>query len=320
MLSGVNPGEQLARGEEAWRRSRPVSVRAQSVLYRNSYQDIDRSLASLARSADLAVSGGACSGPVHVRLGDSSPMPCLSNSELTELQRTYRNEVVITYDFFGENLGSARGHNRLAASGGSDFLLIYNPNVIASPVLLQEMLKPFENGGIGIVEAKQLPLEHPKEYDRQTGETGWATTACALTPAELFHRVGEFDADSFFMYCDDVDYSWRVRLAGFKVIFQPSAVVFHDKRLSTEGTWQPTTAEHYYSAEAGLMLAHKWSRPELVTSILSVFNNSDNELWQKAAKNFESKRAAGALPEPLDPQHTVGEFVDGMYARHRYEL
>lgn len=55
-----------------------------------------------------------------------------------------------------------------------------------------------------------------------------------------------------------------VRLAGYKVIYVPSAVAFHDKRVSANAEWQPTNAERYYSAEAALFMAYKWSNPERV--------------------------------------------------------
>jgi len=37
----------------------------------------------------------------------------------------------------------------------------------------------------------------------------------------------------FFMYCEDVDLSWRLRLLGYRIIFAPDAVVYH--RLSATG-------------------------------------------------------------------------------------
>jgi len=33
---------------------------------------------------------------------------------------------------------------------------------------------------------------------------------------ELFLELQGFDADTFFLYCDDVDLSWRVRLAAIR--------------------------------------------------------------------------------------------------------
>jgi len=37
----------------------------------------------------------------------------------------------------------------------------------------------------------------------------------------------------FFMYCEDVDLSWRLRLLGYTIIYAPSAVAYH--RLSATG-------------------------------------------------------------------------------------
>ena len=138
----------------------------------------------------------------------------------------------------------------MSKSNGADIFLIQNPDVIVAPRLIEIMVTEFNRPGVGMVEAKQLPIEHPKDYDPQTGETGWATTACTMIPAPLFRELNGFDAESFFLYCDDVDFSWRVRLSGLKVIFQPAAVAFHDKRLTREGRWVATASERYYCLEA----------------------------------------------------------------------
>ncbi len=147
----------------------------------------------------------------------------------------FMNEFDFSYQFFGENLGSAKGHNELAKDASADFLLILNPDIVVSPRFLQHLVSSFKDESTGIAEGKQIPIEHPKDYDIRTGETSWASTACAMTPTHLFHKLGGFDSETFFLYCDDVDYSWRVREAGFKVIFVPAAVVFHDKRIGAEG-------------------------------------------------------------------------------------
>ena len=103
-------------------------------------------------------------------------------------------------------------------------------------------------------------------------------------------------------------------------MFQPAAICFHDKRLSDEATWQSTGAESYYSAEAGLMMAHKWSRPDLVKSALNFFVGSGDTNLEKAAKVFLDREAAGTLPKPRDPKHKIAEFDGFMYAKHRFEL
>ena len=299
--------------------TRPATVRVQSVVYGNEYKSIERAVLSLGRSAELAIEGGHLSR-VEVAYGDSSPTPCLSDDQIGQLRALYPDALTIEYDFFGGNLGSARGHNRLAANATTDFLVIQNPDVVVSPRLLETLLATFESDATGMAEAKQLPIEHPKDYDPSTGETSWASTACAMIPLPLFQRIGGFDADTFFLYCDDVDFSWQVRLAGYKVIFQPAAVLFHDKRLSNTGQWQPSDAEQYYSAEADLMLAHKWSRPEIVEAILKDFGANGNAFTIKAKTTFEQRRREGKLPTPVDPTHQVGEFINGFYAKHRFVL
>jgi GT2 family glycosyltransferase len=195
--------------------TQPASVQVQSILYNNDVTSIERSLESTARSAELAISAHACS-KVQVFLGDNSPLPCLKEKLLRELEDRFAPALQIKYRFFNQNAGSALGHNRLAECVDTDLLLIQNPDVVASPRLLERLLEHFELPGVGMVEAKQLPIEHPKEYDPVTGETMWASTACAMIPVALFSQLGGFDAQSFFLYCDDVDFSWLVRRAGIK--------------------------------------------------------------------------------------------------------
>jgi GT2 family glycosyltransferase len=298
---------------------KPATIQVQSVLFNTEPERIRRALASLARSAQLALRTQAVSA-VQVAYGDGSPNPCLSTGDLSELQAEYRDLLEIRYDFFDRNLGSAAGHNRLAEECEQDFLLIQNPDVIVSPRLIENLLAPFETPGVGMTEAKQLPIEHPKDYDPVTGETSWATTACSMIPVPLFEELGGFDAATFFLYCDDVDFSWRVRLSGCKVVFVPSAGVFHDKRLSETGEWQASAAERYYSAEAALLLAHKWSRPDRVRKILEDFDNIPDENLRKAASVFREREAGDRLPTPLDPEHQVGQFVGQYYAKHRFDL
>ncbi len=295
------------------------SVQVQSVLYNNTVDDVERALQSLYRAAELSISDKTCKS-VSIHYGDSSSIPCLGDDTLLRLQTTYAPALDIKYSYFDGNLGSAKGHNTLAAGSEAEFLLILNPNVVVAPNLFTELLSEFRLSGPGMVEAKQLPVEHPKDYNPSTGETSWATTACALIPNSLFKELGGFDAESFFLYCDDVDFSWRVRLAGYSVVFRPSAVVFHDKRLTAEGRWEPTGSEVYYSAEAALFMAHKWSRPDLLAEYLSFFTKHGDEIQQRAAKTFLSRRNENTLPTPLDADHKIGQFIDYMYARHRFPL
>jgi GT2 family glycosyltransferase len=295
------------------------SLGAQGVLYHNDLESIDRALAAMGRAAEIAIAEGVCSS-VSVHYGDSSARPCISEEELRRLRAFHGRHLRIEYQFFNANLGSAGGHNQISQSNPADFLLLMNPDVILSPRALEIMLGEFTTPGVGIVEAKQLPIEHPKDYDIKTGETSWGSGACTMIPARLFRQVGGYDSDSFFLYCDDVDLSWRVRLTGFKIIFQPAAVGFHDKRLSVDASWQPTEAEKYYSAEAALLLAYKWSRADLTERHLEDFARVGDEHLLRASAEFERRKVERILPTPLDPDHRVAQFIVGNYAKHRFSL
>jgi GT2 family glycosyltransferase len=45
--------------------------------------------------------------------------------------------------------------------------------------------------------------------------------------AETFHELGGF-AEELFMYLEDLELGWRARLAGYSVLLDPAADVFHD--------------------------------------------------------------------------------------------
>jgi GT2 family glycosyltransferase len=53
----------------------------------------------------------------------------------------------------------------------------------------------------------------------------------------MLAEVGFFDAD-FFAYYEDFDLAWRGRLAGWKAVAAPGAVVYH-VHSATSGDWSP---------------------------------------------------------------------------------
>jgi GT2 family glycosyltransferase len=299
--------------------TRRPSLRIHSVLYGNSSDRLWQAVEHLERAVDIAIASSTFS-TVDLVYGDCSPYPILDDATLETLARSCPAIAKVHYRFFARNLGSAGGHNRLLEDNVHDCVLIMNPDVMLAPNTLVELERPLRQERVGLVEARQLPVEHPKAYDLATGETSWASTACALTRTGTIRQLGGFDSESFFLYCDDVDFSWRVRLGGLKVIFQPSAIVFHDKRLSHEGRWAASDAEKYYSAEAALMLAYKYSREDILARILTDFRASGTDYLLRAVMTFENRRATNSLPTILDTSHVVAEFIDGSYARHRFVL
>ena len=90
------------------------------------------------------------------------------------------------------------------------------------------MKKAIENSEKEFVmwEFRQKPYEHPKYYNPINGETSWTSGACFIIKREIFEKVNGFD-EKIFMYAEDVDLSWKVRLEGYKIKYVPEATLTH---------------------------------------------------------------------------------------------
>lgn len=290
------------------------SVQAQAVLFKNNLASILKSAISLANAAKYA---GA---ELTICYGDASPMPCLNAKDLSHLEHEAGCNA-IEYDFFDENTGFGKGQNRMAQSSDSDYLLIINPDIVVSPNLIKEMRETLSDPAAGIVEARQTPIEHPKKYDEATFETDWASGACMMIPRELFLSLGGFDDKTFWMYCEDVDLSWRAKLAGKKVKYQPKAVAFHPKKLSQDAHWMPTETEIHHSALTALLMAYKWSNQRRVEELVRIFSNTGDQACRDALKEFETRKSKGLLADPISAPPNVATFYpDGGYAVNRFSL
>ncbi len=235
-----------------------------------------------------------------------------------EQLRDVVGDVPFEYRFFNANLMHPRGHNTLAEGIESDHILVINPDTYASPSLLSQLLRAMTQSKVAIAEARQIPIEHPKAYDPVTGETSWASGCCVLIHTGVFRQVGGFDAEHFPLYCDDVDFSWRVRLAGYRVLHVPLAAIFHDKRITPNGQIASSDSESFYSAFGGLMLARRYARPDVETEITSWITNHGEAPQRRALAEFRDRERNGTVPEPLTGAEHVAEFVGGAYARHRF--
>lgn len=63
------------------------------------------------------------------------------------------------------------------------------------------------------------------QYDDQI-EIFWATGACMFVRAKLFHEFGGLDED-FFAHMEEIDFCWRLKNEGYKIMYCPSSIVFH---------------------------------------------------------------------------------------------
>lgn len=299
------------------------SLWVQTVLYRHTSQQIWSFVRGLRAAARLAVTLGVCQS-VYVALGDSSPRPAIDSDLEREIDETLRDHGVagFQYVFFDENRGSANGQNSLFAlrSDDTDYVFVTNPDAYLCPQIFRELLLPFADDAVGIVEARQVPLEHPKTFDPISGTTSWASGAGMLVRTAVLDEIKGFDGETFFLYCDDVDFSWRARLAGYQIVHQPTARIFHDKRLDPDGRMVTSEAEKYYAAEAALLMAWKYSRPDLVESWSEGLAASADSRHTRAVQAFRDREASGTLPKPIDPDARVAQFVGHYYGEHRFDV
>jgi GT2 family glycosyltransferase len=76
-----------------------------------------------------------------------------------------------------------------------------------------------------------------REYGPPYDEEGYVFGGCGAAVAyrrEMLDDIGLFE-EAFFMYCEDVDLSWRAQLAGWKCVYVPEAVLYHHHGASSGG-------------------------------------------------------------------------------------
>ena len=85
-------------------------------------------------------------------------------------------------------------------------------------------------------------LQPDYSVDRGTQEVDWVAGMFMLFRAGDFRSVGGFD-EAYFLYYEDVDLCRRLRSAGSRVSYAPSAEVVHDARRASRRN--PRLALHH---------------------------------------------------------------------------
>ena len=73
-------------------------------------------------------------------------------------------------------------------------------------------------------------------------EVDWLVGACLLVRREVYEQVGGLD-EGFFMYSEELDWCRRIKDAGWKVVYLPTATVIHHEGKSSE---QVVAARHIH--------------------------------------------------------------------------
>ena len=157
-----------------------------------------------------------------------------------------------------ENRGFGAGHNAAAALGMSPYILVTNPDLRFTRESIARVVSVAQQDDATCAswELRQKPYEHPKHYDPVTGETGWSSHACVLLRRDVFEKVRGYD-ERIFLYGEDVEFSYRLREAGYVLRYVPSAVVWHDT-YAVPGERKP--AQYVGSVTANLFLRTRYGR------------------------------------------------------------
>jgi GT2 family glycosyltransferase len=153
------------------------------------------------------------------------------------------------------NLGFAQGCNKAAQYAQGQYLAFLNPDTVVKPGWLEALIAALEaDPKAGLATSKILLLADPEHintcgnevhctgltlcrglgmvYDAfpHQEEVSAVSGAAFVIRRDLFKSLGGLD-ESFFLYMEDTDLSWRARLAGYHCIYVPSSLVLHDYTL-----------------------------------------------------------------------------------------
>lgn len=158
-----------------------------------------------------------------------------------------------------ENKGYAGGYNEALRQIEARYYLLLNSDVEVTENWLSPLLSFMETRpDIAACQPKILSYHHPSSFEYAGAAGGhldllgypfcrgrifdtleedrgqyndpapvfWATGACMMVRAEVFHQLEGFDA-GFFAHMEEIDLCWRMHLAGHKVYACPQSHVYH---------------------------------------------------------------------------------------------
>jgi hypothetical protein len=158
-----------------------------------------------------------------------------------------------------KNLGFTGGNNAGAKYAKGKYVCFLNEDMEVDSNWLKELVKTIEsNSNVGTVQSKLRFLEKPK-YIQSAGNffdfygnvyirgameedegqfdkndlVSFAAGGASIIRRDLFYKIGMFDL-AFFFYSEDVDLSWRIWLAGYKVMFAGKSILYHKGKIATQ--------------------------------------------------------------------------------------
>ncbi len=242
----------------------------------------------------------------------------------------------------GENLGFCRGNNvglRYALEQRYDHVMLLNSDTELSPGLISELVRVLESDPtIGIVGAKNVLMENPEYMWGQYGIVTWGPmlvktigrfapdlrlneppkdvpwvigNACMMR-REALEKVGFFD-EEYWQCNEDVDWCYRCRKAGFRVVYVDTAGILHKGGSSADITQKKVFSYGYFIGRNAWTFARKhgnvFQKALLFASMMLGMAGRITFFTLDAAKNAV-----------LGQRAFVAGMIDGMRGRLRPEL
>ncbi|HVM89751.1 MAG TPA: glycosyltransferase family 2 protein [Puia sp.] len=179
-----------------------------------------------------------------------------TDDSVTWMQQNFPDVKIISLK---ENHGFAKGYNEALALVQSDYYVLLNSDVevdagwiepvielmaadhtigAAQPKILSYTNKDiFEYAGAagGWMDYLGYPFARGRLFESCEKDKGqydnnaavfWASGAALFVKAELFHQLKGFD-NYFFAHMEEIDFCWRLQLAGYNVYACPKSKVYH---------------------------------------------------------------------------------------------
>lgn len=228
-----------------------------------------------------------------------------ADDTVARLKQAYPSVRVITNQ---KNSGFAGGNNvgiRTALEEGADYVYLLNHDTEVALDFLTEAVKVAE-ADEKIAAVQSLLLLHPekdlinsagnaihflgfgycRDYRRpaatwqHTGikEIAYASGAAVLYRAEALRQVGLFD-EELFLYHEDLDLGWRLRLAGYSNVLAPHSIVYHKYEFSR------SIAKYYYMERNRYIVLFKNLRPWTLILLLPWLLLSEAALFLAALRS-----------------------------------
>lgn len=182
----------------------------------------------------------------------------------------------------GDNLGYSGGNNlgiKKALGLGAELVFILNPDTTLEKESVETLVEGLERNEAGIVcpkiyfaDSKKIWFAGGKldilnvlgshrgvnekdegQYNKEEG-TDFATGAAVLIKKQVLQKVGLLD-DRYFLYYEDSDICFRVKKAGFKIMYIPKAVVYHK---NAQATTLGSSLQDYFITRNRMLFASKF--------------------------------------------------------------